>query len=829
MNPEVVAGTKVSSIAGLFNCRRVVVMKKVVLWVTLCLLVSLVSAEFAAAFNTKRVMAVIGANNNREYDKALRLIDEQIEELKDSKLPEDKDMVKNFHVLAISNLGRKADFKGLEPGMDEAALHHYKAVLKYAPGDPALKADTNRVLISYYSNTGRNGLALTYKRENLAYWKAINNTYQVFLGLDGFAATYGDMGQHELADNYSSQAMAIARDYFVLGERPDSRDEWRNYNEILRKRMDGLARPGQAEKVLAVWETMEPLVRYYRFDLCSSYAVMAEYMGICGDFEQASDFLAKAYEIDEQDKKYDHSGDLICRQSSLSMRAGDYKAARKDTEKCLSGFEKMGQDPGHVAFRHAGFIFEQLGELDRAIGYYRRSISEIEGTRSSFDVVHRATFFRGNTRDAYCGLIRCLLKKFERTGAADDFMAAVLATELVRGRQFGELIDENDKDAVTRTSLLDLRAGLGSDQIILAYLMTDENIILFAITKDRQAGFLLPHESIVFRNRVMTIADGLANPDSDMAAIRQQLQEVSRIVLEPVKAMLPGKRHVIVLPDGVLNAIPFDLLTTDIKAYKPLILTRLVQAAPSFKFLIHARKSPVSASSGLFALADPVYSQTRAIGGIESGEIRSLTRGSQYLSYFEPLPETRTEVEGIASMFKDVPVQTLYGREAVESTFKSTDLSGFRFLHMATHGILGNDVPGIAEPALVMADEAGEDGFLTASEAQALKLNADLSVLSACNTGTGKYFTGEGVMGMSRAFLLAGSRSVLVSLWSVPSIETEQLMLSFYKHLRAGEPIPAAIRKAKLGMMGISPAGKVAAAEMVHPFFWSAFIPFGAL
>ena len=137
---------------------------------------------------------------------------------------------------------------------------------------------------------------------------------------------------------------------------------------------------------------------------------------------------------------------------------------------------------------------------------------------------------------------------------------------------------------------------------------------------------------------------------------------------------------------------------------------------------------------------------------------------------------------------------------------------------------LGGEVPGVGEPALVLGEEPNEDGFLTSSEVGKLKIGAELTVLSACNTGSGEFVTGEGVMGMSRAFLAAGSRSVVVSLWPVASKQTERLMVDFYRHLRGGKPAAEALRAAKLDL--IEQARKTGSIE-AHPFFWAPFILLG--
>ena len=130
------------------------------------------------------------------------------------------------------------------------------------------------------------------------------------------------------------------------------------------------------------------------------------------------------------------------------------------------------------------------------------------------------------------------------------------------------------------------------------------------------------------------------------------------------------------------------------------------------------------------------------------------------------------------------------GDDARESRLKREDLTPYSHLHFATHGVLAGELPTLTEPALVLSEEDGEDGFLTASEVHRLKSTAELVVLSACNTGAGNTVAGEGVIAMGRSFLLAGARTVLVSLWPVDSLATEQMMTRFYRNAVRCAPIP---------------------------------------
>ena len=166
-------------------------------------------------------------------------------------------------------------------------------------------------------------------------------------------------------------------------------------------------------------------------------------------------------------------------------------------------------------------------------------------------------------------------------------------------------------------------------------------------------------------------------------------------------------------------------------------------------------------------------------------------------------------------------VMALTGKDANEGRLKDEDLNRYRYIVFATHGILDTDVPYIREPALVLnqlGNGENEDGFLTMSKAMGLKLKADVVALTACKTGMGKQVSGEGVMGLGRAFQYAGAKTVLVSLWSVAEESTTKLTESFFMHLREGKTQREALRLARVEVRG---------AGYENPFFWAPFILMG--
>jgi CHAT domain-containing protein len=139
----------------------------------------------------------------------------------------------------------------------------------------------------------------------------------------------------------------------------------------------------------------------------------------------------------------------------------------------------------------------------------------------------------------------------------------------------------------------------------------------------------------------------------------------------------------------------------------------------------------------------------------------------------------------------------------------------------ATHGYFGRDLPGIQEPVLVLTlldQPKDQDGFLRLSEVMGLKINADIVALTACQTGLGRHISGEGTMGMGRAFQYAGAKSVLMSLWSVSETSSVKLVESFFKHLKEGKSKLEALRLARK---------EIRDAGYDHPFFWAPFILVG--
>jgi CHAT domain-containing protein len=172
-------------------------------------------------------------------------------------------------------------------------------------------------------------------------------------------------------------------------------------------------------------------------------------------------------------------------------------------------------------------------------------------------------------------------------------------------------------------------------------------------------------------------------------------------------------------------------------------------------------------------------------------------------------------IDHVARRFRRSEVDILSESQANEDAIKSSFLEEYRIIHFACHGFLDEKTPGRSALVLTLDDDPNEDGFLQAREISNLRLNADLVVLSACQTGKGRLENGEGILGLPRSFFYAGARSTISSLWKVNDKSTSKIMPDFYRYLASGYDKARALGLAKLNMLK---------SRFSHPFYWAAFV-----
>ncbi len=317
-----------------------------------------------------------------------------------------------------------------------------------------------------------------------------------------------------------------------------------------------------------------------------------------------------------------------------------------------------------------------------------------------------------------------------------------------------------------------------------------------------------------------------------------------KLMANVISQVDPGT-HLTIIPDGILASIPFEMLVMEgqpvwkkgnrgpypeglkyVGDVYPISYTQSITA------LTLARTTGMKTKPGnkLLVMADPVFDQ-------DDPRVKKMAADKQ-AKLLETLPEKLMSIKNeVGLSFPRLPLtaeladslQKMFagrsdlftGLDARKEKLSQKALSDYGYIVFATHGYFGTDLPGIQEPilALTMVDQPeGQDGFLRMSEVTGLNLNADVVALTACQTGLGKRISGEGTMGMGRAFQYAGARAVLMSLWSVSERSSVNLMEGFFRHLKEGKTKLEALKCAR---------DDIRNAGYKHPFYWAPFILVG--
>jgi CHAT domain-containing protein len=426
---------------------------------------------------------------------------------------------------------------------------------------------------------------------------------------------------------------------------------------------------------------------------------------------------------------------------------------------------------------------------------------------------------------------------------------------------------------------------LDADTVLLEYSLGREQSYLWAVTTNSVSLRRLPARdkldalAMALRDRVVpqslrrSLLDagsqtrglnderGLALSNNattaNVAAFVDASGALYQSTIAPVASLLANKR-LLVVADGALNYVPFESFVTatggggDYSTLPYLVRTNEVAYAPSASVVAAIRQQAASGaaaanSRGLLLVADPIFDASdprakilqgtgAAASGEQSGEmlavnsaVADLTGASNTAAVgsgnvkLARLNGTRAEAQQIATFARTsgLAPDIWLDLDASENKVKTTDVSKYRILHVATHGLLNTERPQFTGVVLSLVGNREGDGFLRTDEIFNLRLGSPLVMLSACETGLGKERRGEGVIGLTRAFMYAGAPTVGVSLWSVSDKSTADLMTDFYKRLLTkGSPAPpAAMRAAQVAMI----EGKKYSA----PFYWAPFVLVG--
>lgn len=587
-----------------------------------------------------------------------------------------------------------------------------------------------------------------------------------------------------------------------------------------------------------------------------------------GQLNAAMDALDRA---DRTARRFDlglaDRGQTELQRSRIFLQLGDIDTALTWANKALAT-QKAAQFPAGIvlALETAGEAQMLAGELEAATRSAREAltlVSRIRGRLANLDLRHQ---FGNRQFRAHALLAEVLMRRHAEQPAQGYDRQAFIAAESSRAKSLGELlgaeaderlvdtelgrervrltrqisefadssalnkedlaqtllkldaIDNQIAAANPRSAILDQRAPLTvtaiqkilrSDEVLLHYLFTPWGNYVWSVT---EAGFQV-HVLILdeaYRETARRAIDNLrAGGRSDGALARLSQQLVS-----PVAADLGRKSRVLLVADGALNFLPIDAFPMD-ESDALLLDTHVVTYLPSAATLAFMRRESGPAGKdtmNIVALADPVFNR-------EDPRIKPGGDASDARAPLNRLPLGASEVREIATILPETRQPALYlGSEANRTMLLNRDWSDVDVLHIASHGVANADRPELSGLTLSRFGRDGEPltGFVGLRDIYRLQLRTRLVVLSACETGLGASLGSEGVVGLSRAFLFAGSREVVASLWQVQDRSTAQLMAEFYRQmLENGLDTPSALRAAKQAIRQDR--------RWRHPYFWAGF------
>lgn len=406
-----------------------------------------------------------------------------------------------------------------------------------------------------------------------------------------------------------------------------------------------------------------------------------------------------------------------------------------------------------------------------------------------------------------------------------------------------------------------IQSLLDENTLFVEYVFSEDKSYAWLITKDKFEIYEFPITLQKFEELVKSYRAILMKPKLSTGELANHIRlghELFKILLSPMENEIMKGKKLIVIPDGPLYYLPFETLIIpqtlkpeagqeDTREIPYLITKTPIAYFHSGAVMVSMMKKSESSpkvekgQNEIVAFGDPIYSRK------EQSEENKVDRRGFYETRginFERLTYSSQEVQNIAKIFNlDLASECINLREkATEKRVHDLDLKNYRRIHFATHGILADEITWINQPALVLSlldTDEKYDGFFSMDEIYDLDLNADLVVLSACKTGLGEEIRGEGLVGLTHAFIHAGTDSIVVSLWDVNDRSTSILMKRFYQHLKTMNKSEA-LRQAKLDLMqgeftaskergvgGIIEGDTDISQTYSHPYFWAPFVLIG--
>jgi len=651
--------------------------------------------------------------------------------------------------------------------------------------------------------------ALRHEDEGLAILGDALATSKEHEDADGVGAALADMGDVHLGLGEHDRALACYQESLAAcraagGDLGTAR-ALDGLGRVHCARGDARAALPCQEQALAIYEKVDA-----RREAIAALASMALTRFYLGDASGAQALYERAQREAERVRIRDLLVNTLWESAEAHLLAGEREEAAARARRAVTGLPDvlggLSEEQGAAArARHAG-VFEvgataglELGDDDLLCFFLESgragTLLEFLGRREALqatlaspallDAEARARGREAEALDAY--------RKVKDRGGRHAIRRARADLDAAR-HELKSVIEQIQREAkakagvltVQPASLASIRGWVGEGEVLVVYGIFRKIALALVIRPDAVRAVRLGDPAQIQRAFKGFLLD---DPDADPSA---ELATVRKLVVEPL-GLTPADRRVLVSPDGILAYVPFaPLLDGRELAYVP--------SGTTYGLLLADR---ARRGEGVLAVGDPVY---------DTNEDPCLTASTRSGVDLLPLPYTREEALAVGTV-------VLLGSDATEAGFRYSVSRRPRWsaVHVACHGVMDPDYPTLS--ALALTTEGHDDGFLTALDVFRLKVPSDLVVLSACDSGVGKIVNAEGVLGLMRAFLFAGSPRVIVSLGRVDDEATRVLMEELYRHWKAGEPAARALRLAQEAVRSDE--------RWAHPYYWANWVLWG--
>jgi CHAT domain-containing protein/Flp pilus assembly protein TadD len=730
-------------------------------------------------------------------------------------------------------------------GKYQKALDYYQqalAIAKQVGNKDGEGASLNNIG-EIYDSLGQYQKALDYYQQALSIAKQIGDKVGESTYINNIGEVYRSLGQYSKALNYYQQALSIAKQ---IGDKDGEGKIINNIGIVYRSL-------GQYEKALDYYE-QALLIAKQTGDKAGEGTRLGN-IGVVYDsqrqYEKALDYYEQALVIAKQIGDKAGEGTRLNNIGAVYDSLRQYQKALNYYQKALTIAQQIGDKVGEsTRLNNIGAVYDNQRQYQKALDYYQKALTIAQqigdkvGEGITLNNIGANYIYQSKYSQSEASLFTAInIWELLRTKLTDDQKISIFEKQSVSYRLLQKaLIAQNKIEQALEISergraraLIDLLASQTKNNRTDTTLQSSNPSItqLKQIAQQQKATFVeysviddsklyiwvvKPTGEIAFKQvdlkslktplkklveTTRTDAIGVRGRGINVEPViganqQKKLQQLHDLLIAPIAKHLPKNtdEKVIFVPHESLFLVPFPALT-DAKG-KYLIEKHTILTAPSIQLLEYTHKKPHSPKLASLQPKDIllVGNPTMPIVGIPAQQL-------------QPLPGAGIEAGKIGELLN---AQPLIGKQATKSAVLQK-IANAKIIHFATHGLLdgfGERVPGAVAFA---PDSPGvNEGLLKTTEIINLKLNADLVVLSACDTGKGD-ITGDGVVGLSRSLLTAGAKSVVVSLWQIPDNSTSELMLEFYRQLQQNPNKAKALRQAMLTTMKKYP----------HPVYWAAF------